>query len=63
MNAAAMLEISAMYLVYMASGRDEATLGSRVNVFGGRNQFLKVIGPSECELCGNEVIPEDNMSL
>ena len=43
----------------MTSGRDEATLGSNVNVFGGRNQFLKVIGPSECELCRNEVIPED----
>ena len=28
LNAAALLEISAMYLIYMASGRDEATLGS-----------------------------------
>ena len=63
MNAAAMLEISAMYLIYMASGRDEATLGSSVNVFGGRNQFLKVIGPTECQLCGNEIIDDDEMSI
>ena len=39
MNATALLEISAMYLVYMVSGRDEATLESNVNVFRGRNQF------------------------
>ena len=32
MNAAAMLEISAIYLVYIASERDEATLGSIVNI-------------------------------
>jgi len=63
MNAAAMLEISAMYLIYMASGRDEATLGSSVNVFGGRNQFLKVVGPTECQLCGNEIIDDDEMSI
>ena len=63
LNAAALLEISAMYLIYMASGRDEATLGSSVDVFGGRNQFLKVIGASECHLCGNEIIEEDELLI
>ena len=37
MNTTAMLEISAMYLVYMTSRQDEATLGSSVNVFRGRH--------------------------
>ena len=63
LNAAALLEISAMYLIYMASGRDEATLGSSVDVFGGRNQFLKVIGASECHLCGNEFIEEEELLI
>ena len=58
-----MLEISAMYLIYMVRGWDEATLGSSVNVFGGRNQFLKVIGPSECQFCGNGIIEEDEITI
>ena len=61
LNATALLKISAMYLICMVSGRDEATLESSVNVFGGRNQFLKVIGPSECHLCGIEIIEEDEL--
>ena len=52
-----------MYLIYMASGRDEATLGSCVDVFGGRNQFLKVIGALEYHLCGNEIIEEDELLI
>ena len=62
-NTATLLEISAIYLVYMASRRDEATLRPSVNVFGGRNHSLQVIGPSDCELCGNELIQEDEMSI
>ena len=36
---------------------------SSVDVFGGRNQFLKVIGASECHLCGNEIIEEDELLI
>ena len=53
-DVAAMLEIGAMYLVYMASGRNAAFINCKVDVFGSENQFLKLLGESECPMCGNE---------
>ena len=60
-DAAAMLEIDGMYLVYMGIGRNAAFIDCEADVFARENQFLKVLGESDCTMCGNVMIEEDNM--
>ena len=62
-DTAAMLEIGAMYLVYMGSGRNAAFINCKVDVFGSEDQFLKEMCESECARCGNRLFVEDNISL
>ena len=59
-DAAAMLEIGGMYLVYMGIGRNAAFIDCKVDVFASENQFLKVVGESDCTMSANILIEEEN---
>ena len=61
-HAAVMLEISSMYLIYMARGRCAPFY--KVELFSGENQLLQKIEDWECKMCGNALlIEDDNMSV
>lgn len=62
-DAAAMLEIGGMYLVYMGIGRSAAFIDCKVDVFAGENYFLKVLGELDCTMVGKVLNEEDNMQL
>ena len=60
-HTAVMLEIGAMYLIYMSRGKDAPFY--KIDLFRSENQLLQKIADWECKMCGNALTQEDDMSL
>ena len=60
-HTAVMLEIGAMYLIYMSRGKDAPFY--KIDLFRSENQLLQKIEDWECKMCGNALTQEDDMSL
>lgn len=60
-HTAVMLEIGALYLIYMSRGKDAPFY--KIDLYRSENQLLQKIEDWECKMCGNALIPEDDMSL
>ena len=60
-HTAVMLEIGALYLIYMSRGKDAPFY--KIDLYRSENQLLQKIEDWECQMCGNALIPEDDMSL
>ena len=55
---AVMLEIGAMYLIYMSRGKN--ALFYKIDLFRGEDQLLQIIEDWECKICGNVRLVEDD---
>ena len=60
-HTAVMLEIGALYLIYMSRGKDAPFY--KIDLYRSENQLLQKIEDWECQMCGNALIQEDDMSL
>ena len=55
---AVMLEIVALYLIYMSRGKDAPFY--KIDLFRGENQLLQKIEDWECKMCRNALLVEDD---